>query len=243
MSSGVVAVGKALPPTTNVPSAVTRNLHRVLAGPGDAPGHHTGRCRADEGVATVWAAMAVAVMMIVLVASLHLGAAILARHRAESAADLAALAAARQAVRGEAAACREAASVAGAAGGTVTRCLLAGWDALVEVRMPVAVALPGLDSAVGQAMAGPEQTEPGPRTYGRSLCNSGSASGRSSPTDGPHPGACPQGPPPVPSSAFHRCSRALIVDAAPIGDTGWPHRPCQGLLEQVSTRRRPGQEP
>jgi secretion/DNA translocation related TadE-like protein len=174
MSSGGVAVGKALPPTTNVPSAVSRNVHRVLAGPGgNVPGHHTGRCRADEGVATVWAAMAVAVMMTVLVASLHLGAAILARHRAESAADLAALAAARLAVRGEAAACREAASVAAAAGGTVTRCLLAGWDALVEVRMPVAVALPGLDSAVGQAMAGPEQTEPGLRTCGRSLCTSG----------------------------------------------------------------------
>ena len=43
----------------------------------------------DSGLATVWAAAAVAVLTTVLVACLHLGAAFLARHRAESAADLA----------------------------------------------------------------------------------------------------------------------------------------------------------
>ena len=122
------------------------------------------RRQRDDGVATVWAAIAVAVLTSVLVAGLHLGAAIHARHRAESAADLAALAAARQAVRGEATACHAAATIASAAGGRVTRCLLVGWDALVEVRVPVAMALPGLDAALGQAMAGPEPAAQCPAT-------------------------------------------------------------------------------
>jgi secretion/DNA translocation related TadE-like protein len=121
-----------------------------------------GQHQRDAGVATVWAAMAVAVLTSVLVAGLHLGAAILARHRAESAADLAALAAARQAVRGQTAACHEAATIASAGGATVTRCLLLGWNALVEVRVPVPMALPGLDAAFGQAMAGPVPSVPSP---------------------------------------------------------------------------------
>lgn len=137
----------------------------------------------DDGVATVWAAVAMAVLTSVLMAGLHLGAAILARHRAESAADLAALAAARQAVRGEVAACREAATIAEAAGADVTRCRLVGWDALVEVRVHVAMALPGLEFAFGQAMAGPQSAAPQP-----TLSQPSSVSGRSPPTDGPPQG-------------------------------------------------------
>ena len=86
----------------------------------------TGAAAPDAGVATVWAAAAVAVLTIVLVACLHLGAALLARHRAESAADLAALAAAREAVRGEVPACLRAAQIATATGGEV--CGAAWWD-------------------------------------------------------------------------------------------------------------------
>ena len=108
----------------------------------------------DSGVATVWAASAVAVLTVVLVACLHLGAALLARHRAESAADLAALAAAREAVRGEAPACLRAAQIATATGGEVVRCRLVGWTALVEVRVSGPFALPGLTTASGRAAAG-----------------------------------------------------------------------------------------
>ena len=111
---------------------------------------------AEAGVATVWAAAAVAVLTTVLAACLHLGAALLARHRAESAADLAALAAAREAVRGEGGACRRAAEIATAMGTEVARCRLVGWNALVEVRVAVPLALPGLTTASGRAMAGPD---------------------------------------------------------------------------------------
>ena len=128
----------------------------------------------DSGVATVWAAAAVAVLTTVLVACLHLGAALLARHRAESAADLAALAAAREAVRGEVPACRRAAEIAAAMGGEVARCRLVGWNALVEVRVPLPFALPGLTTANGRAMAGPDPAGQ-PRVGERSMGTGGRA--------------------------------------------------------------------
>jgi secretion/DNA translocation related TadE-like protein len=118
----------------------------------------SGRCRRpprDQGLATVWAATGIAVLMTVLVVALHLGAAVHARHRAEAAADLAALAAAGMAVQGAEPACARAAEIATAMGATVTTCDLAGWDALVEVGVPVPLALPGLDTATGRARAGP----------------------------------------------------------------------------------------
>lgn len=109
----------------------------------------------DRGSATVWAAAGVAVIMTVFLVGLHLGAAVIARHRAEAAADLAALAAAGVAVEGAEAACDRAGEVAAAMGGTVASCGLVGWEALVEVRVPTEVALPGIDGAAGRARAGP----------------------------------------------------------------------------------------
>jgi secretion/DNA translocation related TadE-like protein len=71
----------------------------------------------DRGVATVWAATAVAVLISVLAAMLDLAGAVAARHRAEAAADLAALAAAGRAVHGGDSACARAAEVPRAAAG------------------------------------------------------------------------------------------------------------------------------
>ena len=177
----------------------------------------------DSGVATVWAAAAVAVLTTVLVACLHLGAALLARHRAESAADLAALAAAREAVRGEAPACRRAVEIAAAMGGEVARCRLVGWNALVEVRVVLPFALPGLTTANGRAMAGPDRPPGKP----------GSASGRWVPPGGP-PRRAPWAQPTCAARrAIRRSDGALVVAAAPIGDGVWPAAPEAGLLEQV----------
>ena len=97
-------------PTTGAPTTGATTTGATTTGATDAE-------TSDSGVATVWAAAAVAVLTTVLVACLHLGAALLARHRAESAADLAALAAAPEAVRGEAPACRRAGEIAAALGG------------------------------------------------------------------------------------------------------------------------------
>jgi secretion/DNA translocation related TadE-like protein len=134
--------------------------------------HRTGGFRRpphDRGSATVWAVAGVAVIMTVFLVGLHLGSAVIARHRAEAAADLAALAAAGVAVEGAEASCDRAGEVAAAMGGTITSCRLVGWDALVEVRVPTEVALPGIDGAAGRARAGPvdQRRRPRPSTADR----------------------------------------------------------------------------
>jgi secretion/DNA translocation related TadE-like protein len=130
-------------------------VRRRAGSPRPTGGGRAGRPPHDRGSATVWAAAGVAVIMTVFLVGLHLGAALIARHRAEAAADLAALAAAGVAVEGAEAACDRAGEVAAAMGGTVTSCGLVGWEALVEVRVPTEVALPGIDGAAGRARAGP----------------------------------------------------------------------------------------
>jgi secretion/DNA translocation related TadE-like protein len=102
--------------------------------------------------------------VVALIAGLHVGAAVLARHRAAAAADLAALAAAQSAVRGESSACHRAAAVAAGMGAQVVLCRLSGWDALVEVAAPVALALPGHGTAFGRARAGPVHPLPATRS-------------------------------------------------------------------------------
>jgi secretion/DNA translocation related TadE-like protein len=120
-----------------------------------------GRVRArDDGIATVWAVTGVALIMCALLLGLHLGSAVAARHRAEAAADLAALAAAGLAVQGREVACARATEIAEAMQGMVVGCVLSGWDALVEVRVDVPLALLGARTAAGRARAGPAAVEP-----------------------------------------------------------------------------------
>jgi secretion/DNA translocation related TadE-like protein len=115
--------------------------------------------RADGGFATVWAAAAVGVLVVALVLGLHLGSAVVARHRAESAADLAALAGAADAVLGRAAACDRAGRIAAAGGAELTACALAGWDVLVEVRTPIPFRL---DAALGTPPVATARARAGP---------------------------------------------------------------------------------
>ena len=113
------------------------------------------RTAPDRGMATVWAAAAVAALMVIAVLGVNLGAAIVGRHRAEAAADLAALAAASHAADGELVACAQGARVTDAMSVALVSCHLSEWDAYVEtaVRPPVRV-LPGA-AAHGRARAGP----------------------------------------------------------------------------------------
>ena len=114
----------------------------------------------DDGLATVWAATAVAVLLGVLAAMLDMAGAVAARHRAEAAADLGALAAAGQAVRGTDVACARAAGVASGTGGRVVLCRLQGWDAVVEVEVAVRSSLLGTVTVRGRARAGPATVDP-----------------------------------------------------------------------------------
>ncbi|MFC9649611.1 MULTISPECIES: Rv3654c family TadE-like protein [unclassified Streptomyces] len=88
----------------------------------------------DRGSATVWAAVAATALCAVFALVLAMGQAVVTRHRAGTAADLAALAAADHALLGSADACRRAVAVAAAQGSEVVRCVVSGEIADVTAR-------------------------------------------------------------------------------------------------------------
>lgn len=111
-----------------------------------------GVLRDERGSATVWV-LALAGLLAALGASVVLvGAAVVARHRATAAADLAALAGAGRAVMGEPDACATASRIAGANGGFLDGCTVSA-DAVVEVRVHVPARLGSIGAFVAQAHA------------------------------------------------------------------------------------------
>jgi secretion/DNA translocation related TadE-like protein len=116
-------------------------------------GNGARRYRAGErGSATVWTALVATTLCAVFGAVLALGQAVVARHRAGAAADLAALAAAGHALRGPADACALAVAVAAAQGAEVVRCALSGEVADVTARARFGPYAPAV-----RARAGPPQ--------------------------------------------------------------------------------------
>lgn len=111
----------------------------------------------SRGFATVAAAAVIAALVTVLLLVFYLGAAVAARHRAQSAADLVALAGAQAAVWGEADPCAAATDLAGRQEGTVTvdDCRLDGEDLVVSVAVPIRVGPLGVRRAEARARAGP----------------------------------------------------------------------------------------
>ena len=115
----------------------------------------TVRVDGDRGVATVWAAGVIAVLVAIAVLGLHLGQAMVARHHAESAADLAALAGAATVVAGEQYACTQARRVTDRMRVRLVSCHTQEWDVLVDVAASPAGWIGNLGSAIGRARAGP----------------------------------------------------------------------------------------
>jgi secretion/DNA translocation related TadE-like protein len=109
----------------------------------------------DKGVATVWAAGTIVVLVSMAVFGLQLGEAILARHQAESAADLAALAGATAVVAGEQYACTQAHRVTDRMRVQLVSCRLRDGDVLVDVAVQPGGWLGGLEAATSRARAGP----------------------------------------------------------------------------------------
>jgi secretion/DNA translocation related TadE-like protein len=107
----------------------------------------------DRGVATVWAAGAITVLVSMAVFGLHLGEAIIVRHQAESAADLAALAGAAQVLAGEQYACAQAGRVTDRMRVQLVSCHTQGWDVLVDVATQPGGWLGSLGAATGPARA------------------------------------------------------------------------------------------
>lgn len=110
---------------------------------------------ADRGNATVLAAIGGAALLAVLIVALQIGGAVIARHRAESAADLAVLAGAADLLSGNGSGCDTAGSVAAANGATMVSCAPDGDDLLVAVSLPIRWG--PVDAAAGaRARAGPD---------------------------------------------------------------------------------------
>lgn len=116
----------------------------------------TSRTREDRGSATVWVLALSGVLMSLGAAAVLVGAAVAARHRAEAAADLAALAAAGRAVTGSAAPCAAASSIASVNGAVLEACTVHP-GAVVEIRVGVRVRMSslGVRWAHANARAGP----------------------------------------------------------------------------------------
>ncbi|MFE2328300.1 Rv3654c family TadE-like protein [Streptomyces sp. NPDC059385] len=117
----------------------------------------------DRGSATVWAVLVVAVLSAVFGGVLLLGQAVVARHRAAAAADLAALAAAANWAHGPATACAAAARVAGAQGARLSGCVLEGEVAEVTARVAAGPFGPTIRSRAGPAPEPPRGPGPEPR--------------------------------------------------------------------------------
>ncbi|OKK18447.1 hypothetical protein AMK16_19340 [Streptomyces sp. CB00455] len=111
----------------------------------------------DRGSATVWATLAATVLAAVFGGVLVLGQAVVARHRAASAADLAALAAAATWAHGPERACGAALRVAAAQGAALAACEVRGEVAEVTARPGAGPFTPAI-----RARAGPPRTPPAP---------------------------------------------------------------------------------
>jgi secretion/DNA translocation related TadE-like protein len=109
----------------------------------------------EHGSATVIMLGVIAAVLMLTVSGLLLASAVLASHRARTAADLAALAAAGVLLRGDppAAACQSAAQVATANHGQMQRCVADGTEVRLSIAVPAGIQ--GLGVATARSRAGP----------------------------------------------------------------------------------------
>jgi secretion/DNA translocation related TadE-like protein len=111
-------------------------------------------CR-DRGSVTIWAAALAGLVWLGSSAALLYGSAVAGRHRAEAAADLAALAAAVHVPDGTASASAVGASIAGDNGARLDGCEVAGDEVEIVVSRRVSFGRLGTFVAVARARAGP----------------------------------------------------------------------------------------
>ncbi|WP_433499236.1 Rv3654c family TadE-like protein [Sphaerimonospora sp. CA-214678] len=111
--------------------------------------------RAERGSATVWAVAMMALICVAALVVVQIGAAAVARHRARSAADLSALAAASWMFAEPGRACERARTVAMVNGARLRSCSLSDGVAAVSVVVAITLPLAGNRTATGTARAGP----------------------------------------------------------------------------------------
>lgn len=134
-----------------------RGLQRPIAPRG---GHHVVVSR-ERGSATLWCVALSVVLFTVAMAFALVGVVRVAHHRAQSAADLSALAAARWALASPEKACAQASRLAVQNGAELVRCALT--EATADVTVSVGLSLPGVGERIVQARAraGPAIATPG----------------------------------------------------------------------------------
>ncbi|GAA5048007.1 Rv3654c family TadE-like protein [Nocardia callitridis] len=113
------------------------------------------RLRADAGVATVFTCFAVIGLIGMSLLIGQVGVVTVARHRAQAAADLAALAAAGAIAEGADAGCTRASDIARRMGARIGECAVVGWDVTVAVERNVPSGLLGDPTVRAIARAGP----------------------------------------------------------------------------------------
>jgi secretion/DNA translocation related TadE-like protein len=96
-----------------------------------------------------------AVLLALTAGGATVGSAVAARHRAQAAADLSALAGAQHALYGTAPACAEVTLVARRMGAAVISCMVEDLDVVVGVSVPVILGRFGMGPARASARAGP----------------------------------------------------------------------------------------
>jgi len=121
--------------------------------PGGGP-----RSSPDRGSASIWILAAGLVLVSFAIVVVLTGSATIARHRAQTAADLGALAGAVDVAIDPGGACPAAAAVVGDNGATMVGCRVDGLDIVVKASVDVAGAPPGIGPAIAVARAGPIQT-------------------------------------------------------------------------------------
>ncbi|WP_327143306.1 Rv3654c family TadE-like protein [Nocardia sp. NBC_01327] len=109
----------------------------------------------ESGGVTVVACVALLALLTLTVLVAQVGVAVAGRHRAQSAADLAALAAAAGLDRGTAAGCARAEEIARRMGVRIVGCTVAEWDVTITVEARMTLGPLGTRSVRAMARAGP----------------------------------------------------------------------------------------
>lgn len=109
----------------------------------------------ERGSATLVAVAMMAILLAITLGGSLVGSAVIARHRAQAAADLAALAGAGRVAAGPQLACAWSSSVAAANHATLVACTVDELDVVVTAEVAVALGRLGVGAARAAARAGP----------------------------------------------------------------------------------------
>ena len=120
----------------------------------------TASSRSETGSATVTTCLVLAALLTVTVLIAHVGTVVVARHRIQAAADLAALAAAGVVDSGSDTACARADEVVRRMRGRIQNCTVDGWDVTVVATSTISLGPFGARSVRAIARAGPVGAAP-----------------------------------------------------------------------------------